>query len=523
MPQISLICIGLTLVWLGLTRASYREYVNSFRQALQKRRLDADELIGGSIKDEETINSLILSLGSRNERQVIYGLRMLQSVEGVELAPPALPLLQHPSPEVRRLALQLLRKHGDMAHWPQIEPLLHDPDVEVRREAVRFYATVAKERVPETLAKWLQDRDPALRGAALYCVAENPKMARKLLTSELIYTLAADDRDVRVQLADALGLIGRREFLDVLTKLLEDPDPDVRAHAMLSAGRTHARRFLPRLVESLTDRACRQAARSALADYGDEAIEPLVRYLRDPNAPFKIRVEIPRVLGMIGGQRVVDLLLDNLNQSDEALRFQVIKALNKLRARFPELHFDHRVDRALGEELKKYLRILAVLHVSSSENGECSRLLRRVLREKLDDHIDRIFRLLGLRYPPRDIYNAYAATVSSNRSIRANAVEFLDNILSSNLKRVLLPIVEELPADQVLQRADGLLETQITDRKQALQNLVHDRDPWIRACAIFEIGDCGLAPEFREQLERARQDGHSLVRETADFVLRKMN
>ncbi|NIR50333.1 hypothetical protein GWO43_17650 [candidate division KSB1 bacterium] len=525
--QISLISIVMISIWVGLSFSTYREYVNSFRQALAKRRINADELINVSINDEETINSLIISLASRNERQVVYALKMLESVKGVELIPPTVPLLEHPSADVRLHALHLLRqqKDSDLKLWPNVAPLLYDENVEVRREAVRFYATYAKD-ADEKLAEWLKHEDSRLRGAVLYYIAEKPKLARKLLDRRLMRSFLKDGRDGRIQVADAIGILANQNYNSFLIELLEDSDSGVKMHAIRSVGQTHDPRFVSILIENLGDRNYRKVAREALAEYGDTITVTLSEYLRNERLSMNIRSGIPRVLSLIGGQQSVEVLLDNLNQEDDFLRYQVIKSMNKLRARFPNLNFDKRVDAALLDELKKYLRILAALHVTDSSNGNGSNpngssLLARVLQERLDDHLDRIFRLLGLRYPPRDIYNAYAATISQNRRIRANAVEFLDNILSNNLKRVLIPIVEELPPEQVLQQANGLSDVEFHCQKEALEALVFDSDPWIRACTIFEIGKCGLIDEFRAVIAQAKKAEDSLVQETASLVLKQ--
>jgi len=78
---------------------------------------------------------------------------------------------------------------------------------------------------------------------------------------------------------------------------------------------------------------------------------------------------------------------------------------------------------------------------------------------------ERIFRLLGLIYPPEDIYRAFLGLNSSERDVRATAIEFLDNLLESGLKKRLLPVIDdEVPIEDKL-RAIGLrslgLEQQI--------------------------------------------------------------
>lgn len=519
--QISLVSIGLIAIWLALSLAAYREYVNSFRQALAKRRIHADR-ISVSITDEATINSLIISLGSRNARQVVYALDLLETVEGVDLVPPLKPLLKHPSPEIRFSTLQLIRRRGEVKLMQDAQPLLHDEDERVQRAAVRFYADFSKGPVAETLEKWLHHENKGLRGATLYYLAESPKLAKKLLNPNLIQSFLKGGEEERRHTAAALGVLKNESYFPYLHKLLQDPAESVQIQAITSAGQTRARDFVPMLIEHLEHRECRKAAGEALAIHGDSIIETLSGYLTDEGISIQIRVRIPRVIGMVGSQKAVEVLLENLPQKDEKLRYQLIKALNKLRTRFPEIEFDQRVDEALIDELKKYLRILATLHMTGcTDNSKKFDLLERVLQERLDEHIDRIFRLLGLRYPSKDIYNAYAATTSGNRTIRANAVEFLDNILSKDLKQILLPIVEELPADQVLLKANGFVDVPFEDCNKALESLIQDNDPLLSASTIYEIGKNDMVEEFHSLIKEAQQRENSLVQETAHLVLKQ--
>jgi len=521
--QISLVSIGLIIVWVVISFATYREYVNSFRQAIAKRQIDPDLLAGG-LNDEATINSLIISLGSRNERQIVYALDLLETVEDVDLIPPIKPLLQHSSPEVRFHTLQLMRRRAETSLLADAELLLFDEDENVQREAVRFYAEFTKDSITKSLKKWLNDENLGLRGATLFCLAQSPDLSKKLLSHELIQSFLKGGKESRRHAAGALGVIKDETYFGYLLKLLDDPETSVKIQAIKSAGKIRAKNFVPILIQSMEYRDYRKVSGQALVSYGVSIIETLASTQTDESVPIQIRTRIPRVLSLIGGQEAVDVLLEMLPQKNETLRYQIIKALNKLRTRFPELKFDKRVDQALVDELNTYFRILATLHLTKENPGENDKkfnLLERVLQERLDDHLDRIFRLLGLQYPPRDIYNAYAATTSENRSIRANAVEFLDNILSNDLKRILLPIVEELPTEQVLQKADGLIDISFSNRKKALESLIQENDPLLSASAIYEIGKNGLVEEFRPLINDALKQKNPLVQETANLVLKQ--
>jgi AAA family ATP:ADP antiporter len=533
--QISLVAIVLVGIWLALSMRTYREYVESFRQALASRRIDADSL-DFSIRDLSVINSLIISLGSTNQRQVIYALRMLESVEGVELLSPLRPLLHSSySNEVRLLALKLLYEHGDVSLLPEIESLLRDKDEAIRFEAVRCYTKFSETPTEELLEAWLNDPDFGVSGAALQFLGQNPELAEILLSSELLELFMGQGSQGQELVADTVGRLQDERYYSFLSRLLKThesadrPKESLRRvtnQAIESAGRTGSRDFVALLIEKLGHRATRSAAREALASYGDSIAPDLTRCLEDTELATEIRASIVRVFERIGTQKSVEILLDHLLQGEHALRHPTIKALSKLRTRFSDLQFDKRVDEAVLEELQEYFQIQATLYQTNGNVKDGSAgadLLTRALQERLDDHLERIFRLLGLRYPPRDIYNAYAATSSSNRSIRANAIEFLDNILSSNYKEQLLLVVDDLPIEQVLERANGLLKYRFGSCEEALHYLLKNGDPWLRACSLYEIGYRGLVKEFESEIRLAEKERDTLVHETAARVLEKFS
>ncbi len=111
--HLSIVVLGLALVWISLAVMVRKEYVNAFRRALEMREIDAAE-IRVNINDTATVNSLIGLLASPNDRQVSYALDMLKSVKDERVVEPIAPLLDHPSAEVRRKSLELLQAHHEI-------------------------------------------------------------------------------------------------------------------------------------------------------------------------------------------------------------------------------------------------------------------------------------------------------------------------------------------------------------------------------------------------------------------------
>jgi AAA family ATP:ADP antiporter len=456
---------------------------------------------------------------------VVYGLEMLKSVKGVELQWPVLPLLEHKSSEVRRLSLEILQEHGDSSLRSEVEPLLADPELSVRREALRLICQYSEKGVTVALREYLSHTETGIQYAALSLVADDSSQELlELVDEELIKGLLLNDQQAavegRIQLAHALGGIGRRELEPYLENLLNDSEPTVVKVTIASLGRLKNRNHISWLVEKLADRRYRADAQDALAAYGGSIIGTLDDYFRDESIPLLVRKSLPRVISRIPEQHAVDVLTQCLKIAPSALIYDVVKGLNRLRSKQAHLNFATAdLEVILIDETKIYYEVAQVEHaLVATVDEESLLLLRRTLSEKRRAILERIFRLLGLIYAQRDIYNAYLGIVSGVNRRRANAVEFLDNLLRGELKRYLTPILDDPSEDAIRQRGRELYQIKIESRQAALHYLIAGRDNWLRACAVFAVRQTD-SQDIRELVGKAARDRDPLVKETAQLVL----
>jgi len=104
-----------------------------------------------------------------------------------------------------------------------------------------------------------------------------------------------------------------------------------------------------------------------LAEFGEDVIPPLVKYLKNEAADQDIKLAIPRVLSLIGSIKSVRVLLNYFDQSNLILRYEIIKALSKLRDKYPNLKIDTQaVNDHIFEESKNYFRVMTILNYQLS-------------------------------------------------------------------------------------------------------------------------------------------------------------
>jgi HEAT repeat protein len=398
--------------------------------------------------------------------------------------------------------------------------------VEVRAAAVRALAAIRGERGAELMRAHLHDRDPRVAVIAAVTLAGSSREEDLAAAEGTLQRLAGDTRDTgaegRRQVAAALGQIPAGRFRPLLVPLMFDPDVAVAREAVRSAGRPGEVQelLLPPLVSLLRRRPLRSVARSVLVSRGEGILDVLGYFLRDETEDIEVRRQIPATLARIPSPRSVELLLSCLGEADEPLRDEALAALERLRREQPALSLTRGpVEQRVLAEARRYFRSLSLLQ-NLVRGGDRGSLLRRALEERLQRSVDRVYRLLGLLYPWRDVMAARRGMEGDVRA-RARAAEYLDNLLGGPLRQWLMPLLEDIPSEDRARKGNALLKTRARDVEDTLAQLIHDEDQTLSAAAIHRVeeeGLWGLADDLEHVL--AHRDSRDwLAFEAASWVL----
>jgi AAA family ATP:ADP antiporter len=117
----------------------------------------------------------------------------------------------------------------------------------------------------------------------------------------------------------------------------------------------------------------------------------------------------------------------------------------------------------------------------------------QALRHSMEQELERIFRLMALLLPQTGLHDAYVGVRSSNVTVRANALEFLDNVLKPELRHVLVPVLDaQVTVDERIEIANRLVGAPLETPDQAVATLLDSEDPWLRSTAIQAVGTLRL-------------------------------
>jgi HEAT repeat protein len=427
-------------------------------------------------------------------------------------------LLSHPAPEVRQKAVSILSATGDKSVQPSIELLLKDPDLDVRTQALLYLVHHANVDPLTILAELGDCADFSIRSAvAAYLArpgeAQSLEAARQILT-EMSRQEGADCQRTRMEVARLLGELPD-SFDPLLSTLLRDPDCLVVREAIRSAGALRKLSMAPILLEHLSNDEFSTLAAESLAKFGDRAVGFIGGHLGVSFSSIATRRAIPPVLASIGTPTAARTLLDNLLETDTTVRFQIIRGLVKIKQAHPEIELDTQLlETVLAAEIMGHYRSYQILE-SLRMPGNGDDPVTRALGESIQQELDRIFHLLGLLYPHLDLQSAYFGLQSKSATVHDNALELLDNVLKSQLRGMLLPLLDgKVSPKEKAGIADRFVRAKVENREQAVAELVASDDPWLKSCGAYAIGNFGLR-SLELELDRCLEHPDPLLRETA--------
>jgi ATP:ADP antiporter, AAA family len=528
--QLSLVLLAILVPWVALVHSLRRAYVETFRESLARR--DITDL-ATALADPASLHVFHQLLANGEDpRQTAYALELLQGVEDPVLLEDARKLTSHENPLVRAAALRALGGSSSPPPLDDFERSIGDEDPVAAAEALALWMRVDPEAGAKTLARWV-DTGGADRIASLLDCLDGRK---ELVSTDVIARILdrhgrSDAASCRRLAAKAIGFLPesaesslRDPLLAELIELVEDPDVEVARAAVRSAGKLRARETLPELVKGLARRPLRAEARMAIARFGEEGLNELTTLLEDEALPIDMRLSLPRAIAEIDEPRAVLALFRILPASDLRLHYQAIKGLSRLRARsaslrFPRAAVDGLLDHERGLVLDHSRSLTALKRSPRGRDSDGSfELLISVLEERVEFARERIFRVLGLVYPQREMAGVWSRLAYAEPGVRATALEYLANVLSSRDRRSLLPLVESGNDPDRRPSSKTSEDGWPPPLEQVLPGLMRSGDDWLAACAVTVAGRLrlvSLAPLF----ERARDHSSALVREAASRAL----
>ena len=510
---IGILIIALVCLWLYFIYKVRIEYYKTFRNNL--------EVLTDSYKKTKKVTDTKVSVvtGMRTvfkkgtEEQILFMLDKLMEINDKRFADDVELLLEHPSNKVKLSAIQNLYFLNSKSMTAEVSELLKIDDRELTIATLAYILSFAHKDKSFIFDAYLEHSNERIATAALYCLARAAKNNYSLKQryslldriSLALKTIASDQKDLPyvASVIEILGVANLPIFHNRLIAFLQHENEEIVKTTIKAIGTATDSEMVQHIIPFLAEKALRPTVLEAFNVYGQQILPVLKNHVAERRQPLSVLRFIPAAMQSFHSKEAVHHLLGILNHEDLTVRLEVVRALSAIRATHPQLKFNkYKVVSVIFDECKLHHQTLSAMHTqiiisyrnrnkSKKEIGDAERDARtsllELLERRLDSGLERIFKLLGLRYQQKDVAIAYEGLLSQKQEAQHNAIEFLDNLLTGELKRRLLPIIEESALDISSEEELQKIKHKIPTELECFKLLLQGKDLKIKLAVLYLI------------------------------------
>ncbi|RIA10177.1 AAA family ATP:ADP antiporter [Flavobacteriaceae bacterium MAR_2010_72] len=511
---ISLIIIALISIWLYVIYQLKQEYVVSFKTLLEEPSPKKEKASKKEIKVTSIIDTVLNVFKEGNEKQILHMLQKTLEVKDERFFYGIQQLLDHPSSEVKALAIENLYFLRTENVSTAISQLIHDQDQQVTTAAFRYLLKHHQKHNVELFDTYLLSNDHTIANAALIGLSlelrNNLQLQNRFNLSTKIeralsqYESLTDATDKTHKINAVLEAIGNARLeshYKVIKTHLNSENMEVLKVAILSASKTFEHQFISKIVSHLSVKDARKSAMEALFLYGEPIMDVLYKKIKNETIELEDAVFVIQIIEKFASQKAINTLIKLTGDTEHVIKVEAIEALKRLKWNHSHLKIKDRfiVDKIL-DECHLYQNTLSVIHSQiviqykkkaqspeSQEENEARKRLIQLLESRLDRQLERIFRFLGIKYPPNDVDSILPTILKGKEEQRIHAIEFLDNILDSQLKKELIPVAESILVETISEEKIKTLNLKVLSETECYTELLKRKDIKLKLAVLHLI------------------------------------
>lgn len=511
---ISIIIIILIVVWLTLIYFLRKEYIISFKDLLEISSTKKDKHQKEEIKVTSIIDSVKRVFNNGTENQIINMLTKTFEVKDERFFKSIKSLLNHPSPRVKSLAIENLYFLKTENLSAQIENMVHDKDQNVTTSAFRYLLKNYKQNTIVLFEKYINSDDNTISNAALLGLSlelrnnqllQNKFNLEQKIEDALTKYLELQNEEFKSNtikaILESIGNSRTSAYYNVIKTQLLSKDIELVKTAIYSASKTFDSEFIDLIISHLSLKETRPIAVDALHSYGEPVIDLLYNKIIKETIDFEDAAFVILAIEKFKSQKAINTLILLTNDTEHTVKIGAIESLKRLKWKYPNLKIKDRfiVDKIL-DECQLYQTTLAVIHTQivlqykkkslateSKDENEARNGLIHLLEQRLDRQLQRIFRFLGIKYPPNDVDPILNTIINGKEEQRIHAIEFLDNILNSQLKKELIPLAESVLLDSNSEEKIKKLNLKVLSELECYNELLKRKDVKLKFAVLYLI------------------------------------
>lgn len=354
----------------------------------------------------------------------------------------------------------------------------------------------------------------------LQSILENDGDITKTRVQKLTRSTNANERHYAAEL---LLHTFKDECTSFLMEVLNDSEPKVRNAAINTSVKKYNTEVINTIIENLSNPVYSNPAMNALVLIGADTLTALDAAFYRSGQSTQMMLRIVQVIGRIGGVRAREILWSKIDYPNKIVVSQVLLSLGEcgFKAGISQIT---RIKYAIESDIADISWNLSALQEVGDKGF--SEQIKSSLRWEIQSDIEHIYMLLTMLYDTRSIQLVKENIDSGTAEGITYAIELLDVFLSEQLKKRVIPILDDLTLAERTNRLEDFYPRIKLDSQLVLKFMINrdfaQSNRWTKACVLFQIGILSIK-DFKMDLIAQLFNPDWLLREVSALALYKIS
>jgi len=445
--------IALIILWLYKSRPLRKHYLSELQNAL-----DNHKVLSQSNKDvlhdidHDARELLVNKLRASNDAtEIEFILAILHEHHSSGCLDVAISKLHSPDVAIRKTIYAFLNDNGQEANAQDVWACVtKEDDDDCMIAGISAMRTVGNGALAANTAQFIHHGNAWIRVHALLTSFRENVEADDMDMLTYQVTSLSSDPNPSTRCSAAYYLTKNTLNIDkCLSRLIADSDNNVQKQAFIAVAEQQWMQHLALLIKSATQPSLIPLTRNAIAACGEASLQTIDSAIADDETGYYALLACIRGLSAIPMQQ--QRLLSVMQNARLSIRTECALQLINL-----DMSEHHTVlEDLILHEIHRYQAILIISSRLTNSASLSEVFYKNECMEYLRNSIHFVFLMLNLRYPRQDVLRAYY-TYTSTRLKQQHVVEYLDSVIQTEWKPVLITILDDLTANEKITRLSQL-------------------------------------------------------------------
>ena len=336
---------------------------------------------------------------------------------------------------------------------------------------------------------------------------------------KLISLSKSKGTEERILAAFLMGKFYEPELFVYLKALIRDLQLPVKIATIKAVTNTKNIEFCPLIIDYLDTPGLISYVYDSLASFGEDALSNIDLYFYKTGTSHRILLRLVKLIGQIGGEKAISLLIKKLDHPNEEVLNYVLIALKEGGFKADEktiIKIHHIIEKHIG--VMGY-NIAAQVTLDETQGFD---YLKEALREEITANYELLYLLLSLAYDAKSVMHVKENIESGTSEGISYALELLDLFINEEIKPKLLPVVEDISLTEKIKQLQNYYPVEkllFNDLIISIINRdINETNIWTKVCAIFAFSEIDHN-EIPNDLIAHLFNPHEILRETAGIVI----